>query len=55
MADNASRIEILQDHLASEQLHLPVFPPITLQLQDMLSQEMSVSIRLPPKLPKTWP
>jgi HD-like signal output (HDOD) protein len=43
MADNASRIEILQDHLASEQLHLPVFPPITLQLQDMLSQE-NVSI-----------
>jgi HD-like signal output (HDOD) protein len=39
MADNASLMDIIQEHLASEQLQLPVFPPLALQLQDMLAQE----------------
>jgi HD-like signal output (HDOD) protein len=34
-----SLIEILQEHLAAEDLQLPVFPLVALQLQEMLSSE----------------
>jgi HD-like signal output (HDOD) protein len=39
MTTPRSLVDILQEHLASEQLQLPIFPPLALQLQDMLSQE----------------
>jgi putative nucleotidyltransferase with HDIG domain len=39
MADHTSLVEIIHEHLASDQLHLPVFPPLALQLQDILAQD----------------
>ncbi len=39
MTGTESLMEILQEHLASEQLELPVFPPLALQLQEMLSRD----------------
>jgi HD-like signal output (HDOD) protein len=39
MNETATLVDIVQQHLASEQLHLPVFPPLAMQLQEMLTQE----------------
>jgi HD-like signal output (HDOD) protein len=39
MTESTSLVEIIQEHLASEQLQLPVFPPLALQLQQMLAQD----------------
>ena len=39
MADNTSLVEIIHAHLASDRLHLPVFPPLAMQLQDILAQD----------------
>jgi HD-like signal output (HDOD) protein len=39
MADTTSLIDIMQEHLTSEQLQLPVFPPLALQLQNLLHRE----------------
>lgn len=39
MPDTVSLIDIIEAHLASEHLQLPVFPPLALELQSMLSQE----------------
>jgi len=39
MTDSLSLMDIVQEHLASERLHLPVFPPLVLQLQDMLARD----------------
>src|SRR6266850_196744 len=37
MTNTVSLVEILNEHLVSEQLQLPVFPPLALEVQEMLA------------------
>jgi putative nucleotidyltransferase with HDIG domain len=39
MTETLPLVDIIQQHLASEQLQLPVFPPLAAELQQMLTQE----------------
>ncbi len=39
MSETMSLMEILQEHLSSKELKLPVFPPLVLELQQMLSSD----------------
>jgi putative nucleotidyltransferase with HDIG domain len=39
MTETLTLIDIIAQHLASEQLQLPVFPPLAAELQQMLAQE----------------
>jgi putative nucleotidyltransferase with HDIG domain len=39
MTEPLTLVDIIEQHLASEQLQLPVFPPLAAELQQMLTQE----------------